>query len=117
MLESDLSSIFAALHDAEVRYLVVGGLAVIAHGHARGTADVDLVVALDEENATRAVQALGSLGYRPLAPVAANSFAIEKIRRSWVEEKGMRVFQMISDEHPGTSVDLFVTIPFDFGVE
>jgi hypothetical protein len=117
MLESDLSSIFTALQQAEVRYLVVGGLAVIAHGHARGTADLDLVVALDQENASKAIQTLCSLGYRPLAPVPAGSFAIEEVRRSWVEEKGMRVFQMISDLHPNTSVDLFVAIPFDFSAE
>ena len=29
----------------------------------------------------------------------------------------MRVFQMISDLHPNTSVDLFVAIPFDFSTE
>jgi hypothetical protein len=38
--------LFKALNDAEVRYLVVGGLAVVLHGHPRLTANVDLVVDL-----------------------------------------------------------------------
>ena len=35
-----------ALTDASVRYGVVGGLAVVLHGHARLTVDRDLVVTL-----------------------------------------------------------------------
>jgi predicted nucleotidyltransferase len=38
--------LFKALNDAGIRYVVVGGLAVVLHGHARLTADVDLVVDL-----------------------------------------------------------------------
>ena len=44
-----------------VRYLVAGGLAVVAHGYLRFTADVDLIVDLEPANVTRAVAALESL--------------------------------------------------------
>jgi len=50
-----------------VRYLVVGGLAVVAHGHARFTGDLDLVLDLDPANALRAVETLAALDYRPKA--------------------------------------------------
>jgi predicted nucleotidyltransferase len=36
---------------------------------------------------------------------------------SWVRDKGMQVFQLWSDAHPETSVDVFVTEPFDFNEE
>lgn len=36
--------LFAALEEGDVRYVVVGGLATVLHGHARLTADVDLVI-------------------------------------------------------------------------
>jgi len=38
--------VFEALNGARVRYVVVGGVAVVLHGHARLTTDLDLVVDL-----------------------------------------------------------------------
>ncbi len=58
MPEGSLETIFAALQRAEVRHLVVGGVAVVLHGHPRFTADLDLVPALDTANARAAVAAL-----------------------------------------------------------
>lgn len=43
---SSLEAIVTALQASEVRYLIVGGLAVAAHGHGRATFDIDLVVQL-----------------------------------------------------------------------
>jgi predicted nucleotidyltransferase len=53
-----IEHVLAALNDAGVRYLIVGGVAVVLHGHLRATADLDLVVRLEDDNARRAVEAL-----------------------------------------------------------
>jgi hypothetical protein len=110
-----LTDIFCALDDAEVRYLVVGGVAVVLHGYPRFTADLDLVVELTASNASAAIAALQALGYRPRAPVRAEDFADENIRASWRADKGLTVFSLWSPSYPGTEVDLFVEEPFDFG--
>ena len=110
-----LTEIFRALDDGEVRYLVVGGVAVVLHGYPRFTADLDLVLELTASNASAAIAALQTLGYRPRAPVRAEDFADEDIRVSWREEKGLTVFSLWSPSYPGTEVDLFVEEPFDFG--
>lgn len=60
---------------ANVRFVVVGGLAVLLHGIDRLTADVDLIVDPAPGAAAGAVSALTESGYRPLAPVAALEFA------------------------------------------
>lgn len=112
--ESDFDQIFAALEQRRVRYLVVGGVAVVLHGHPRFTADLDLIVALDPPNVAAAMEALSSLGYRPRAPVAAREFADPKKRREWIQEKGLVVFSLWSPEHPATEIDLFVAEPFPF---
>lgn len=112
-----LEVILRAMNDADVRYLIVGGLAVAAHGYGRVTFDIDLVVQLKPDNVLRAVSALQSLGYRPAAPVSAREFADPQIRERWVRDKGMVVFQMYSEQHPETAIDLFVTEPFDFDDE
>ena len=41
------------LNRAGVRYVVVGGIAVIRHGVVRATKDLDVVVAGDEDTAAR----------------------------------------------------------------
>jgi predicted nucleotidyltransferase len=114
---ADVETILRALNDAEVRYLIVGGLAVVAHGYVRYTADVDIVLDLKSKNASRAMKALGAIGYRPLLPVDAVDFADAELRKTWHEEKGMLVFQMLDENRPDTRLDLFVTEPFDFDRE
>lgn len=114
MASGDLQRIFRALGDAGVRYLVVGGVAVVLHGHPRFTADLDLVVSLQPANVLAALRALGALGYRPRAPVPAEAFADPETRASWVREKGLTVFSLWSATAPLTEVDLFVEEPFDF---
>lgn len=109
-----IEQVLGALHGARVRYLVVGGVAVVLHGHLRTTADLDLVVALDGDNALRAIEALEGLGYHPRAPVAARSFADAETRAAWVAEKDLTVFSLWSDRFPGLELDLFVREPFDF---
>lgn len=114
MADGDLQRIFAALAAEQVRYLVVGGVAVVLHGHPRFTADLDLVVALDHDNVLSAVRALASLGYQPRAPVPAEQLADAESRRAWVEDKGLTVFSMWSPRFSATEVDLFVEEPFPF---
>jgi hypothetical protein len=106
--------VLAALNAEQVRYLVVGGVAVVLHGHLRTTADLDLVVALAPDNVRRALSALDTLAFRPRAPVRAEDFADPEVRRTWIDEKGMTVFSLWSAELPGIEVDLFVREPFDF---
>ena len=117
MTTDSVCIIVGALRGAGVRYLIVGGLAVAAHGYVRYTVDVDLVVALDPDNVLRCVRALAELGYRPLVPVSAEGLADAQTREEWVHDKGMVVFQLVSDLHPETRVDIFVTEPFNFDAE
>ena len=97
-----------------MRYVVVGGVATVLHGHARLTADVDLVIDLEPAACRRALDVLGSLGLEPRLPVDAMDFADPAVRRRWIEEKGMRVFSLIDPNNPLRSVDLFTEPVLDF---
>jgi len=107
--------LFKSLNDAEVKYVVVGGIATILHGYVRATADVDLVVDLHVDEATKVIEVLSSAGFKPKVPVKAIEFADVAKREQWIQEKGMMVFSLYHPENPGLSVDLFVKppIPFD----
>ena len=106
--------LFDALNAAEVRYVVVGGFATVLHGHARLTADIDLVVDLTPNQAKKAIDSLTRLGFRARAPVDPQQFADAIVRRRWVEEKGMRVFSLWDPSNPMVEVDLFAEHPIDF---
>lgn len=112
-----LEAIFRALEAEEVRYLVIGGLAVNAHGYQRTTGDLVLVLFLSRENVLRALRALEGLGYGPVLPVDAEDFADPATRREWIEKKNLRVFSLASDEHPDTAVDILAEPPFPFEEE
>ncbi len=114
MAAGDLERVFEALEAAGVRYLVVGGVAVVLHGHLRFTADLDLVVQLDESNVKLTISALQTLGFRPRPPVDPFQLADPAVRRTWIDDKGLVVFTMWSSEMPGTEIDIFVEEPFDF---
>lgn len=62
--------IFDALDANGVEYVVVGGVAVQAHGHVRMTNDVDLIPLPTPENLERLAAALNQLQARVLNPGA-----------------------------------------------
>lgn len=112
-----VEAIVCALNEAQVRYLIVGGLAVNAHGYARLTFDVDLVIALESNNIVRGLKALQAIGYEMSIPVSPEQFAEPSLRESWRREKNMIVLKLWSDHHRRTPIDVFVYEPFDFEQE
>jgi hypothetical protein len=114
MERSSLESLFNALESAGSRYLVAGGLAVLAHGFVRVTLDVDLVLDLEPPHPRPALEAFRGLGLRPLVPVSLEEFADPGKRREWIHDKHARVLQLWSESHPTLRVDLFLELPFDF---
>jgi hypothetical protein len=112
-----IEAVARALNDANVPFIVVGGLAVVAHGYGRSTLDLELVIRLEPGAIRAAFGALALLGYRPVVPITAESFADAAQRARWIAEKGMSVLNFHSDQHRETPVDVFVSEPFDFESE
>ena len=112
-----VEAVVAALNAAEVRYLIVGGLAVNAYGYLRATRDLDLVIQLESANLRRGLECLFEIGYRLAIPVSVEDFADASKREAWRVEKGMIVLKLWSDDHRRTPVDVFVYEPFDFSEE
>ena len=61
MPTTDLLATLRALVDAEVRFVVVGGVAAIVAGAILGTRDVDIVYDLDEGNLTKLAELLARI--------------------------------------------------------
>lgn len=117
MKADSFRAVAAALQEADVRFLVAGGLAVNIYGYLRYTKDVDLVVELDPENVRAVFRALKTLGYRPTVPITAEHLGDRALREKLIAEKGMKVLQFFSDRHRETPIDVFVTHEFEFNDE
>lgn len=57
----DVEGLFAALEKAEIRFVVIGGFAVGAHGYPRATKDLDIVPDPDSGNLERLASLLSDL--------------------------------------------------------
>lgn len=75
----DLLRICRALNEAGAKYIVIGGMAMVAHGFNRGTEDIDLLV-------DRTVENLGFLR-KALSILADN--AVDEVRDSDLETYGV----------------------------
>jgi hypothetical protein len=64
--ELDADEILRTLLEHGVEFLVIGGLAVAAHGYERGTKDVDVVPAQTTKNRRRLYAALFALDAEPV---------------------------------------------------
>ena len=114
---SSIEAIGRALNESGVPFIVVGGLAVVAHGYGRQTQDIDLVVPLDSVTVPQLFRALASLGYAPRVPVTPEQCADASTRARWIAERNMTVLAFHSEAHADTPIDVFVREPFDFRVE
>jgi len=112
-----IETIVKALNRAKAQYLIVGGVAVVAHGYERFTKDLGLVIGLERKNILRGLRALLAIGYQMRIPVTPEQFADPVLRESWRREKNMVVLQLWSDAHRRTPIDVFVYEPFDFARE
>jgi hypothetical protein len=112
--KASLELIIRTLNDANVRYLVVGGIAVNAHGYHRLTVDVDLLIHLDRSNLIAGLKALHELGYRTMIPVSIEDVADEAKRQAWIIQKQMKVLNLKSDSHRETDIDVFISDPLGF---
>jgi len=114
-MPTDFIGLFAILAGARIRFVVVGGLALVLHGLDRLTADVDLVIDLAAERVRDAVSALTVAGYRPLAPVDPLALADPAQRHEWQTTRNMQVFSFWDSTNTRPTIDVMLAsaIPFE----
>jgi len=113
-MPTDFIGLFAILAAARIRFVLVGGLALVLHGLDRLTADVDLVIDLSTESARAAVEALTAAGYRALAPVDPIALADPLQRREWQSMRNMQVFSFWDSTNTRPTVDVMLESPVPF---
>lgn len=72
-MNPDFKDLLQAFNDERVKYMVIGGYAVIKHTEPRFTKDLDLWVSPDKENAERVYAALAKFG-APITDLTPEDF-------------------------------------------
>jgi len=90
--------VFDRLERDEVRYVVIGGVAVVLHGHVRPIVDLDIVVDPAPREADRALSTLARCGFVPSIPLPLAMVSV------------LRMFDRLQRE---VDVNVRYHIPFD----
>ena len=110
-----IAELLQSLCDAQVDYVLVGGLAVQLHGFLRSTFDIDLVLAMNDENLVRFIDVAKQYGLFPAIPVSIDSLRNADQIEAWYREKGMLAFSLREPQIGGSVLDVLVRpdVPFD----
>lgn len=63
-MEKELVRVIKILNKHKIKYMLIGGYAVVLYGVRRSTFDIDIAIALDTSNIKKAVDLLHKLGFR-----------------------------------------------------
>lgn len=102
------------LLEAEVDFVLVGGLAVALHGYQRVTLDIDLVLAMSPGNLRRFIEIAKADGLRPIIPVPIEALADPELIERWHREKGMLAFALRGENLSKSIIDVLVKSPVPY---
>lgn len=106
--------VFRSFNREGIKYIVVGGIALNLHGVPRATADLDLMVVLENENLEKIAAVFGEMGFKPRLPVKVEEFCDPRNLEKWNREKRMVAFTFWNPERSYEEVDVLVRNPIDF---
>jgi hypothetical protein len=78
------------------------------------TYDIDLMILLEKENIIKLIDILTKWGYKPKVPVNPHDLSDKTKRNSWINNKGMKAFNLYSDSQPIGEIDIVIDSPMTY---
>jgi hypothetical protein len=107
-MSNHINEILFALTDAEVEFIVGGGVAAVLHGVERVTLDIDLALEMEPANVKKFLQVMDKLELQPRVPVPARDLMSREAVQRMIGEKGALVFSFVDFDRPLRHVDIFL---------
>ncbi|MBZ0092225.1 MAG: nucleotidyl transferase AbiEii/AbiGii toxin family protein [Sulfuricellaceae bacterium] len=114
MSRSFYLDLFSSLARHDVRYLLVGGLAMNLYGVPRMTMDVDILLALNDANLKHFFAVAAELKLRPVLPVPLQELADPSKRQHWVKERKLIAFALQYENRAAPSLDVLIGVELAF---
>ncbi len=89
-----IADLLTALADADIDFVIVGGLAMQMHGYGRQTYDIDVALAMNAGNLEKFVSLAAQLSLVPVIPEKLESLKNAQQLDRWHIEKGMVAFAL-----------------------
>jgi hypothetical protein len=99
MMHTPYEKLLESLAQAEVRFIVAGGLAVALNGFVRTTEDVDILVERSPENIERLLAALSSFGAGHARDLSPDDFDDAEGAIRIVEDFPLDIFTVMRGKH------------------
>jgi hypothetical protein len=113
-MSNHINEILFALTDADVEFVVGGGVAAVLHGVERVTLDIDLALDMDPANVEKFLHVMDELGLQPRVPVPARDLMSREAVQRMIAEKGALVFSFVDFDRPLRHVDIFLQSNLSF---
>lgn len=111
--KDQLFDLLRELAEAEVKFVVCGGVACVLHGVERSTYDLDIAVDMKENNLKHVIDIAKKFDLYPRIPEPVENLLSEEKRKIWVKNKGAFVYTFISGSSP-LQIDIFLDYPVNF---
>jgi len=105
--------ILRAFQADNVKYVIVGGIAVNLLGLMRSTADLDILVEMSNDNLKKIVIVMKKMGYHVKLPVDPMGMADTKTRQEWIGRRHMKAFNFYKGDGL-KEVDIIIESPVSF---
>ncbi len=103
--------IIKKFNNNEIKYVIVGGLAVNLHGYVRLTADLDILIDLEDANIKHTLSLLKEAGFNCKIPVDPMGLADAAIREDWIKNKNLKALNFYKEIE---EIDLIIDSPVDY---
>lgn len=100
--------VFRELNKANVKYLVVGGVAVNLYGYVRFTGDLDLLLLLKEENLKKIDRVMKKLKYSERLPIPVLALGDQLQVKKWLKEKNMKAYTFNPPKNNLLQIDIII---------
>lgn len=107
-------ALFKAMNDADIRYLIVGGVAVNLHGYRRFTGDIDILLMLDPENLEKMTELMRQMQYVERLPVHLQELSDPQKIQRFLEQKGMTAYTFLADAEERIDIDVLAAASLQF---
>lgn len=110
----EILDLFQSLHQADVRYMLCGGLAVNIYGIPRATADVDIVLDFEAENIRTFLRTVHSLAFESSLPIRLEELVDASTRQRYFYEKNLIAYSFFNSRNNLFLLDVLVQVPIPF---
>ena len=115
-MRNQLKTSILALADADINFVIAGGVAAVLHGVERLTMDLDIALDLSIANVDKFVSVMKQLKLTPRVPVPPEILADPEKVRWIVEEKHAVVFTFWDIDDPFRHIDVFLAKNLSFEI-